>query len=64
MCRNFFGSAVALALQKNYSPFATHYSPLAICHSLPFLARQLPRPPILSTDSKSVAKVTKPAKAG
>ena len=41
------GSAGALPSKKT-SPFATRHSP-------PFLARQEPRPPISSTDSKSVS---------
>jgi len=46
------------------SLFAIYRSLIASHYSLLFLAREEPRPPILSTDSKSVAKVTKPAKAG
>ncbi len=38
MRRKFFGSARALPSRKNCSPLATRYS-------LPFLARQEPRPP-------------------
>jgi len=55
----FLGCAGALTSRENHSLFATRYSPFAAV-----LARQEPRPPNLSTDSKSVSKVTKPAKAG
>ncbi len=56
MCRNFFGRAGA---RPSKLLFATCYSQFAVV-----LAGQKPHPPISSTDSKSVATVMKPAKAG
>jgi len=44
-CAENFRQCGSTALQKNYSPLATHHSLLAAV-----LARQEPRPPILSTD--------------